>query len=59
VVYPIVCRICADGPILTGSLAKQAAGGVLPSVLIDALTALAWRPARDGNGWVCCDCART
>ncbi|MEV0291817.1 hypothetical protein AB0H36_47500 [Kribbella sp. NPDC050820] len=57
-VYPIVCRICADGPIVTGPLAEQAAAGELPPVVADALTADGWRQARDGDGWVCPRCAR-
>lgn len=54
VVFPIVCRVCADGPMITGQLAEQAVAAELPTVVADALAARGWRPARDGHGWVCC-----
>ena len=38
-VFPIVCRICADGPIITGQLAEQAAAGELRTLVADVLAA--------------------
>jgi hypothetical protein len=53
-VYAIACRACGDGPMITGHLAEMAAAGELPTAVTDVLAARGWRPARDGDGWVCC-----
>ncbi len=53
-VAAVVCRVCGDGPMLTGAFAETASAGRLPQPVVELLTAKGWRPARDGDGWVCC-----
>lgn len=53
-VYALVCRVCSDGPMLFGAWAEAAQAGEFPDELTSQLTARGWRPARDGDGWVCC-----
>jgi hypothetical protein len=53
-VAALACRVCGDGPMLTGPWAASVTAGQLPPAIVAQLTDGGWRPARDGNGWVCC-----